>query len=211
MKYGKVFILGDSYSTFKGYIPEDYGPWYWEGGHDATDVEKVEETWWKQLINQTDSELLLNCSWSGTTVGNTGYGGADCTEISFIGRMKKLFEKGYFKDNQPNTLFLFGGTNDSWACVPVGKLQYENWTIEDLFQVLPAFCYLVDLLKRELPDTRIVVIVNTELSEEITKGFQEACKKFGVDCVMLEKIDKIAGHPSVVGMKKICEQIIKAV
>ncbi|MBQ2701465.1 MAG: hypothetical protein IJF64_00600 [Clostridia bacterium] len=211
MSFGKVFILGDSYSTFKGYIPEDHAPWYWEGGHDATDVEKVEQTWWKQLIDETGSELLLNCSWSGTTVGNTGYNGEDYTEISFIGRLKKLIQKGYFKENKPDTLLLFGGTNDSWSGAPVGELQYGDWTKEDLFKVLPAFCYLVDLIKKELPDTKLVVIVNTELSEPITKGFQEGSKAYGATCVMLEKIDKIAGHPSIAGMRKICDQIIKGV
>ena len=29
---GNIFILGDSYSTFSGYIPEGYAPYYDEDG-----------------------------------------------------------------------------------------------------------------------------------------------------------------------------------
>ena len=49
-----VSILGDSYSTFEGYLtPDTMDIWYFAGSrHDArsTDVSKVSETWWMQLI-----------------------------------------------------------------------------------------------------------------------------------------------------------------
>ena len=72
---GKVFILGDSYSTFEGHIPEGYATWYYKDIRNDTDVEKAEQTWWKKVLDNTKSELVLNCSYSGTTICHTGYSG----------------------------------------------------------------------------------------------------------------------------------------
>lgn len=125
---GNVFILGDSYSTIEGGIPEGYDSWYFRETKNDTDVCRVEQTWWKQLLDETESKLLKNCSWSGTTVCYTGYGGADFSEISFLGRFLALVEQGYFKENRTDTVFVFGGTNDSWANAPVGDLRFSDCT-----------------------------------------------------------------------------------
>ena len=71
IKLGNVFILGDSYSSFCGYIPENYDFWYPNKNEEQTDVKKVEQTWWWQLLETTDSNLVRNSSWSGTTICNT--------------------------------------------------------------------------------------------------------------------------------------------
>ena len=66
---GKTFsILGDSISTYQGYIPSGYAVYYPRG-----DVDNVEKTWWKKLIALSGMTLVKNASWSGSTVtGNTG-------------------------------------------------------------------------------------------------------------------------------------------
>ena len=84
MSLGNVLIFGDSYSTFKGFIPQGYVDYYRPEGNPKTDLLHVEETWWHRLITKTESTLLLNDSWSGSTVCNTGYNG-DCSKTnSFI-------------------------------------------------------------------------------------------------------------------------------
>lgn len=216
---GTLFILGDSYSTFEGCIPQGYaayykksGPYYLEKqGEDfdpKTDVLTVEQTWWHQFIRETDSDLLLNCSWSGTTVCNTGYDGIDATAKSFIGRLDKLIEQGYFRDNRVDTLILFGGTNDSWAKSPLGEMMFADWKKEDLYCVLPAVCYLLHRLVENLPDTRLLCVINTKLRPEIEGCFVTACEHYGVDFVMLEDIEKKSGHPTILGMEQIKEQIL---
>ena len=208
---GKVFILGDSYSTFENQIPEGYVPWYLteypENRINETDVNKLEQTWWYQFLAETKADLLLNCSYSGTTICNTGYGGSDCSNISFIGRIDKLFKKNYFTENKVDTFIIFGGTNDSWADSPAGKLMYSNWEKEDLFSVLPAFTYLLYKIKKNILNARIICIINTELKSEITEGFKVACEKFGVEAIELENISKTAGHPNIKGMKEIKNQV----
>ena len=206
--WGNVFILGDSYSTFKGFIPEEYRTYYSSEGRKETDVNDVNQTWWKQVIDETGSKLLRNCSFSGTTVCHTGYNGEDCSDNSFVARLDKLIKDGYFKKNKINTFFIFGGTNDTWAGSPVGKLKYHFWTKKDLYKALPAFCYLLKKVKANAVGARVVVILNDVLKDEISDGFKTACKKYSVEFIALENIDKNFGHPTVLGMSQIKEQVL---
>ncbi|MBQ5320632.1 MAG: hypothetical protein J6K88_00995 [Oscillospiraceae bacterium] len=209
-KIGNVFILGDSYSTFEGYVDASRGCgiWYPKGGKEETDVKSVEETWWHICLDKTESNLILNSSSSGTTICNTTYGGAHCPKYSFIGRLDRLLDEGFFKDKQIDTFIIFGGTNDNWSNAPIGSLQYENWTEEDKKQALPAICYLFDRIKTNFPTARVIKILNTELKEEINEGYKKAALKYGVEFLALENIDKLSGHPSVKGMKSIAEQLL---
>lgn len=207
---GNVFILGDSYSTFKGYIPDWCAAWYSTDSKPETDVNDVTQTWWKMLIDCTDSELILNSSYSGTTVCHTGYEASDSCKISFVGRMEKLISEGWFEENAIDTFMIFGGTNDSWANSPVGELMYSDWSREDLYSVLPAVCYLLNCVKKLLPKGRIVFILNTELKDIIADNFKIACEYYGVELVELENISKTSGHPNVLGMKQIKEQVLNA-
>ncbi len=204
---GNVFILGDSYSTFKGYIPDGYAIYYDTEDSREIGINNVGQTWWKQVIDATSSNLLRNCSWSGTTVCHTGYSG-DCSAISFIARLEKLIENGWFEENKVDTFFLFGGTNDNWANSPLGELMFEDWKKEDLFSVLPAICYIINRVRSYLPNARLIVLLNTELKEEINNGFEVACEKYGAELIKLKDISKHNGHPDAHGMKQICDQIL---
>ena len=211
VKLGNVLIFGDSYSTFEGHIPEGYAPYYAPKTRPEieTDVKHVEETWWHQLIAATDSELILNCSWSGTTVCNTTFNGRDASEFSFIARFDQLAEKGFFEENQIDTLLLFGGTNDVGAHSPVGELQYGDWTKEDLKQALPAYCYLLHRAKECIPNVRVVCIINSSLKPVYADGYRAACAHEGIECINLADIDKHNGHPTVKGMAQIKEHLLR--
>lgn len=208
---GNVFILGDSYSTFKNYIPVGYDTWYSNNTNRDNDVTEVEQTWWHLFLNSTDSILKLNCSWSGTTICNTGYNGEDCKTKSFIGRFEKLIEDGWFIQNKIDTFIVFGGTNDSCANSPIGELKYANWSEKDLYSALPAFCYLINSIKSQLPYTRIICIINPDLKSEIADNYREVCNKYNIEAISLHNFDKKSGHPSIEGMKQIANQVLKFV
>ena len=209
MTLGNVLIIGDSYSTFKGYIPKENETYYTDDNLDI-EVKKVEWTWWYPLIKETDSKLVLNDSWSGTTVCHTGYNG-DCSEIcSFVFRTERLIKNGFFDENEIDTVFIFGGTNDSWANSPTGELQFDNWTKEDLFSFGPAICYLVSMLKNILPNAQIILISNCGLKEEITACIKGVAEHYGVKLVELHGIDKIYDHPTIKGMNEIKNQILES-
>ncbi len=208
MNLGNVFILGDSYSTYKGYIPNENSPYYSDDGKDSLDVTNVNLTWWKKLIDETGSNLVLNESYSGSTYCYTGYNGDYVPKTSFVGRLRRCVESGVFK-TKIDTVLVMGGTNDTWAKSPVGKLMYENRTEEDLKEALPAFCEVMEILKANVKDARIIIILNKELSNEITEGYKAACKHYSVEYMELLPLSLKVGHPTKAGMEEIKDQIIK--
>ena len=211
MSFGKVMIFGDSYSTYKGYIPEGYDVYYSGNRTSPPDVSDVSKTWWDMVIKESGSELVQNNSWSGSTICYTGYGYRDRSKSSsFIYRFNKLYEEGFFEENKVDTVFVFGATNDHWCMAPVGQLQYSDWTHDSLFFVLPAVCCFLNSLKEKLPDARVVFILNTGLRKDIREGIIKACEYFGVELAVLEDVDKQNGHPTEKGMEDIKNQVLAA-
>ena len=196
-----VSILGDSYSTFEGYLtPAENYVWYFEKYNPKqTDVEDVSQTWWHQLISRQGWQLLMNNSFSGATICNTGYNKEDFTDRSFVTRMKNL--------GCPDIIFIFGATNDSWAHSPIGEFKYEDITQEDLRSFRPAMVRMLQWMKRRYINTDIYFILNDGLSSEITSSCKIICEHCGVPCIELKEIDKKAGHPSIKGMQQIAEQV----
>ena len=196
-----AIIFGDSYSTFDGYIPHGYDSYYPDSG---TGVTQVCETWWSLLCEKADLNLVLNDSWSGSTIGYTSYDGYDSSRTSsFIFRLRRLIADGFFTENEIDTVFVFGGTNDSWSGAPLGEEIYENWLDSDFYNVLPACAYFLHLLKETLPQAKIYCLINTDLHPAIDGCMKTACEKYGVTPVTFDQIDKISGHPTVQGMNDI--------
>ena len=196
----KVSILGDSYSTYKGYIPDNYAPFYPDANNDVKDVEQM---WWSLYIDAKGYQLEKNDSWGGTTICGTGYGRMDSSRSAFTSRVDQL--------GDPDIIFIFGGTNDAWAGSPIGEYQYSDWTKEDCKSFRPALACLLDMLMKRYPDAEIYSILNSELREEINESSREICKHYGIQLIELHDIEKQNGHPSVKGMKSICEQLIEAI
>lgn len=53
---------------------------------------------------------MLNESYSGSTICNTGYSGGDASATSFIHRMIESIGQGNALKPKPNIIILFGGT-----------------------------------------------------------------------------------------------------
>ena len=206
-----VMIFGDSYSTFEGYIPKTYKSWYTKIGREGTDVKKVEETWWYQLCEQMDYNLVVNDSYSGSTIGYTGYDEADTAKTtSFIYRLENYEKQNFFEENEIDIIFVFGGTNDSWANAPLGEFKTEGITKNDLYNVLPAIPYFIGELKRLEPNAEIVFILNTDLKPEIGDAAKKTAEHYGTKCIELTTFQKRSSHPSVKGMASIASQVRKA-
>ena len=196
----KVSVMGDSYSTFKGYIPANYAIFY---PHPNCDVKEVEQMWWSLFIKAKGYQLEKNDSWSGSTICGTGYGGQDASHNNFISRVDSL--------GNPDIILLFGGTNDAWANSPVGEYQYADWTKDDCMKFRPALACLLDKLQKRYPKATIYSLLNSELREPINESMREVCKHYNVQLIELHDIDKQVGHPSVSGMQSICNQLLEAI
>ena len=203
---GNVLILGDSISTFDGYIPEKTATYY-SATNTKNDVNDVNKTWWSIFSKNTKANIVRNDSYSGSAVCYSSYNGQVHPLTSFVGRFDKLVKDGFFENNKIDTVIIFGGTNDSWAGVPVGTAKYSDWTNSDKLSFMPAFCYLIDTVKKTLPNARVVCIINEGLSSGITQGMSTVCEKYKVDSVTLSGINTADGHPSVAGMIEVEKQL----
>ncbi len=207
-----TLIFGDSYSTFKSYVPEGYAVYYSENERPETNVTKVSQTWWHQVVTEADLNLVLNNSWSGSTIGYTGYNNTDCSKSSsFIYRLKQLIENGFFDKNKIDTVFVFGGTNDSWSNAPLGEIKYSNLEDSELYYVLPAICYFLNLLKETLPQADIYCLINTDIKPEIASCIKSACEKYRITPITFDSIDKKCGHPTIQGMKNIKDSVLNVI
>ena len=208
---GKVYILGDSYSTFEGLIPAGYASYYSKFDNTNTGLCRAEETWWMQVLSATKSELIQNDSWSGTTICNTGYDKRYCPEDSFIGRLEKKLKNGFFENNTPDTILVFGGTNDNCAESPMGEIKYENYTDDDLRCFLPALCRLIGMLKDNFPKTRIIFMINCHLRPDFAEAYLRVLNDTHTEYIRYDEIDKPndTGHPGVLGMTQIATGLLK--
>lgn len=200
-----VSVLGDSYSTYEGFLtPATNAVWYQlKNGDRKTDVTNVTQTWWHQVITRKGWRLCLNNSYSGSTICHTGYDGNDYSDRSFLTRMDNL--------GCPDVIFIFGATNDSWAGAPLGEYKYDGIAPADLWQFRPAMARMLDWMQQRYINTQLIFLLNDGLSASINESVKTICEHYGVKCIVLKNIHKLSGHPSVQGMQQIAEQVLEAI
>ena len=196
----RISVLGDSYSTFRGWIPQGNAIYY---PTKNTDVKNAEECWWHLVATTIGGKIEKNESWSGSTICYTGYRGANAKKSSFVTRIDRL--------GDPTLILICGATNDSWAGSPIGEYKWDNWTEEDLFTFRPAMAKMLSDAKKLYPKARVFFILNSQLKPVINESIHKICEYYNVPCVDLKNIDKQSGHPSVKGMKAFAEQVVEAI
>lgn len=115
----QLCVVGDSISTYIGYLPANYGHYYPKG-----DVDDVSKCWWYIVANSLGM-VINNCSYTGSRVSGdstnndtveqvTGRGACGCSNnrITALGRMGV----------SPDYIIITLGTNDF-----NGKIQIGNW------------------------------------------------------------------------------------
>lgn len=198
-----VAILGDSYSTFQGYIPDGNAYWYYvpeKPEPERTDVTSVTQTWWWTLTHSEGYRLGVNDSYSGATVSYTGYDGEDYSDRSFITRLPRL--------GDPDIILILGAINDSWAGVEMGGYEYGTVGRRDLYSFRPAFATLLRKSRELYPEAEVWFILSDGLREELNESVHVICNHYGIPCIDLQGIEKRMGHPTVNGMESIAEQVL---
>jgi hypothetical protein len=145
----KFSILGDSYSTYEGYVEPDSNAVF---PYDEIGLTGVEQMWWSQVADSTGLLLERNNSFSGSLICNmnaVNYYGPH----SFIRRMNNL--------GNPDVIFILGGTNDVYYEAPFGDYVYSDWTEEQLCTFRPALAYLLDNMKRLYPNAKLYFLLET--------------------------------------------------
>ena len=145
----KLSILGDSLSTFEGWIPGECTNFFPENG-DLTDVS---ETWWMQLLDDTGMELCSNNSSAGSTcvgdslfIGEVKYGCSGDRISLLTGSQGKM----------PDIIIVFMGTNDLLSGVPIGDNDGTK-LVEDgkIDNFSDAYTLILDKISSEYPASQI--------------------------------------------------------
>ena len=229
---GKVIsILGDSISTFAGYIPTADGFNLEHLSRYLQDnlLTDVSETWWMQVINALDAKLGINDSWRSTEVYNSidaevngAYDGTKACMASLT-RIQNLGSNG-----TPDVILFFGGTNDITQNRPLGSFDAASVPANpDLTSVkweTVADAYVAAIMRMQYyyPDAIIIAIlpyyrsaqVKDSRVDEFNALFTEICDYFDISCVDTRTCGISAGnlpdgtHPDAVGMDYISAAVL---
>lgn len=108
-----VSILGDSISTYKGYIPADYACFYPDAENDVKDVS---QTWWMQVINYTGMRLNVNGSYSASAVCGDSRGEDSSAGCS----TRRIVELIAPDGTVPDVILVYMGANDFFHSIEIG-------------------------------------------------------------------------------------------
>lgn len=160
----KISILGDSISTYAGYIPATYEVYY--SGNNCG-VSSVDETWWKRVINITGMELCVNDSWSGATVSNVR--DQWYPNSSGVDRCENLNTD----DVSPDIIIVYMGTNDFRNLVSIGDYDgtQEFPTIASTFK--NAYAIMLKKILTKYPSAMVYVCTLKQFENLGDAGFPD--------------------------------------
>lgn len=212
-KATRVSIIGDSISTFAGYIPEGYVPYYPVAGR----LDYVEQTYWHKLIYKYMSNAVLD--------KNIAYGGTTVASVRVHDFNFNFIEQGGV--GNPDVIIIHGGTNDNNVANSPGlelvpgvdaKTATEAPYLGDVFKLvdrantvtkaqnLPggtfceAYAKLIKICSVTYPDVKIVCVIGDWLCVGLEKSIIAVVNHFSnakyVDFV-------VDGAPDAVNIPKI--------
>ncbi|MFA6627937.1 MAG: InlB B-repeat-containing protein [Bacilli bacterium] len=196
-----ISILGDSITTYAGYIPDGFAHFY---PYPTADLADMNQTWWMKFINHYGMELLVNNSWSGSAVSAGGSSAGYSME-----RLKYL----YIGEVKPDVILIFMGANDA----PSVYITLEQFDI--------AYGQMINNIKSSSPNSEIVLCTLPSISLytaadqeshnavikkyaamyeitviDFTTAFTRSeCSQYLVD----------SAHPNKAGMEKLAEVAIR--
>ena len=160
----KIAIVGDSMSTFRGWLPSDVSgfsgtsyDWYYPNGN----VDEVGKTWWYQTALNLGilTSDIANTSWSGGTVcgdsTSTTYGKPACSTK----RISDIAIHGF----TPDIIIVYIGCNDWYQCGLSGySTILGTWAITDAVPAegtinafRSAYALMLSKIQNTYPNARI--------------------------------------------------------
>lgn len=150
-------ILGDSISTFAGYIPSGNSTYY-----PADTVQSVTDTWWKKLMDALGMSLEVNNSWSGSRVTTTG-GDASA------GCMTRCQNLG----NSPDVIIIYMGINDFINEVPLGTYDGRSAIPSSTVTFREAYGIMLDKVLTAYKKAEVYVATLPMCERNADVGFPE--------------------------------------
>lgn len=207
----RVGIIGDSISTFSGWIPNGYVAYYPHSAGAVSDLTDVSQTWWHRLIYtlMPDAELDMNLSFSATCVAKTG--------------SESLYDRNDFVTrctgfDNPDIVVIHGGTNDRGISLghpaPLGEYDYDTPADElDRYSFRPAYICMVKKITEAWPGVKIVCVIGDCLYQEeyvsLAESIEEIAGHYGLPVVKFESpLETFDGvHPDSYGAAYMSDRI----
>jgi lysophospholipase L1-like esterase len=142
----KVSIIGDSISTFTGYVPTGYATYY-----PRQDVTSVDNLWWKIALDKTGMSLLKNASWASSTVAGDDTQGA--VVASSDARIADLADG----NTKPDIVIVLIGTNDFGRSYSIGTFT-DTDTIpasSNIADFKPAYAKMIGKIHAAYPEAKV--------------------------------------------------------
>lgn len=142
-------IMGDSLSTYEGWIPEECTVYFPRDGA-LTDVS---ETWWMRLLDDTGMELCSNNSSAGSTcVGDSLFTG----EVKYGCSGDRISLLTGSQGRMPDIVIVFMGTNDLLKGVPIGDNDGTKLVEEgEIDNFSDAYTLMLDKISSDYPAAQI--------------------------------------------------------
>ena len=189
----KVSIIGDSISTYDGYLISGYKKYY-----PAGNVNSVDKTWWNKVLRNSGMTLEVNAAYSGSRATNTraseGY-------PSFYDRCALL--------GSPDVIFVALGTNDSASSADLGTYDF-NVNIADLDESKFRSAYIkgIKALQDNYPAAKIVALALT-MKDAYRWSIQYIADYYSIPCISVPVYGYYSNpHPNADGMNTIAEAVI---
>lgn len=231
----RVSVIGDSISTFRGYIEYGFPAHYPTTDGDVT---LVKQTYWYRLIYDymSNAKLDTNLSYSGSEVSR------NATQAYGPCFFERFEEYGL---GSPDIVLIHGGTNDyahgvaalSTGYLIQGSAAPTDAQMQALFdaaesdlgslndrEFCSAYIKLICMIRQKYPDVKIVCIIGDYVSIGIQKSIKAIAEHYGAGCVDLYAVNGFNDqtympkhdynpdtgkgcHPGAVAMEFIAEKI----
>lgn len=229
----KLSILGDSISTFKGWIPEGNLVFYPENGA----VKDVAQTWWKIVLDELGLTLCAN----GSSSGSASFGYSQEADPMYGCSDHRISQLAGAGGEAPDIIIVYMGTNDVLMSAAIGDNDGLQAVGEGLVGSLSdGYTMILDKIKRQYPQAQVycctllpmgdwgtteaqpfVPFVNGQnvTSEAYSERIRLIAGNRGLPVIDLEKcgitIDNMAEmtadgvHPTAEGMRLIADAVKK--
>ena len=195
---GKSFsIIGDSISTYSGYVPDGFSCFY---PYPTADVTNVNKTWWMQVINKVGGTLFSNNSYSGTCVGDAS---------KYATKYKSRLTHTLINSVAPDVILIYMGSNDCAS-------KYVSY---DAFN--EGYRQMLNNLKELCPNSEIILCTLAKspfYDDDERIKFNGAIVKYGeefdlkvLDLSNADLSGKLvdSAHPNTLGMSELASEIIE--
>ena len=146
----KISIIGDSISTFNGYMPSGYASHY-----PRETITDVSQTWWHLLCKETGASLLTNASMTGSYVTGDSTSQTDALAACSDKRIADLANSG----STPDIVICFIGINDFAQNVhrPLGNYTGESAICEEgeITDFSNAYALMIKKVMSAYPDAKV--------------------------------------------------------